>query len=64
MWEKREQNVEKSFAAADRICSSVFVIHIEQVNAPWEMIMPLQYDISILKSTIEMLGKGVINVQS
>ena len=54
----------KTLLQLTEFCSSVFVIDFGQVNAPWEMIMSLQYVFQCSKSTIETLGKDVKNVQS
>ena len=39
----------KTLLQLTEFCSSVFTIDFDQINAPWEMIMALQYGISMLK---------------
>ena len=43
------KTLSKTLLQLTEFCSSVFVIDVEQVNAPREMIMSLQYGISMLK---------------
>ena len=51
------KTLSKTLLKLTKFCSSAFVIKVEQVNAPWEVMTSLQYGISMLKVNDRNTGK-------